>query len=250
MKKSILLAGIALFLTLFLTLPSIMATSVELIWDSHDAEISVTVHRYRPSSTSGWATEEFAVLEHEAEYSTGAISAWIDFSCNIEGLVSAENGNLYVASIIDQDYGSYFKGFRVAEVSINSEEDFEALFSAHTFTMRTHLDNTWTLDAWLSAEGSGMSVHALRLYQKTKSDGTLLGEYYALIDAVLEGDGEAFLGSGWFPDKRNDVWWGNETLAFQLTADDISAYIESVDFPIINIYMDVDELIGEVVRPR
>ncbi|RLG86167.1 MAG: hypothetical protein DRO39_03850 [Thermoprotei archaeon] len=247
-------AGIGLLLAL-LMLPGLTAASVELVWESDNAKISVTVHRYRPSSTSGWATEEFATLDHEAGHSLGHIMAWIDHSCNIEGFVSAKDGSLDVASIIHQQYGKWFRGVRIAEVSVESP-DFNATFSAHTFTMNTHLDNTWTLDAWLSAEGSDMSVYALRLYQHFKTHGTpdesdddMDSQYYALIDAVL-GDGEAFAGSGWFPDKRNSVWWGNETLAFQFTGDDISAYIESVDFPIISIYMDVDELIGEVVRPR
>jgi len=255
MSRSVLFAGIGLLLVL-LMLPTISATDVELVWNSNSADVSVTVHRYRPSSTSGWATEEFAVLEHTAGHSLGHILVWMDHSCNIEGDITAVDGSLYVASIIDQDYGKWFRGLRIAKVEIESPE-FTAEFSTHTFTLRTHIDNTWTLDSWLSAEGSDMHIQVLRLYQHFKthgspdeSDDIMDGQYYALIDAVLNGDGSAFVGSGWFPDYRNDVWRGDEALMFQLEGDDISAYIESVGFPIVTISIDVGEVEGSLAKPR
>jgi len=248
-KKSLVLLVLGFVLALALAPAIAQASSIEMEWKCKNAVINVLMHRYRPSSTSGWATEEFASLYHEAEETTGNIALRMDYSCDIEGSVSAVNGILEVGAFINQDYGAYFKGFRTSEIAISSPE-FTVSFNVHTFAFKTHLDNTWIHGAWMAGEAKDPTIHALRFYQKTKSDGSPLGEYYALIDAVLSGDSEFSVVSDFFPDSRHDVWWGNETLAFDLLADDIDAYIDVEEFPIINVYMDVGHLLGEIDKPR
>ena len=256
MKKGlVLLLGAVLALLL---MPSAVAkaSSAEVMWKGDDVHISVLIHRYRPSSTSGWATEEFASLLHDAEFSIGHIFLYIDYSCDIEGFVTAVNGNLDVASIIHQRYGKWFRGVRASEISLTSP-NFTVDFNVHTFSFKTHVDNTWTHGAWVSGEALDANIYATRLYQHFLTHGTpdegdddMDYECYAMISAVLSGEGDISVISDWFPDGRHSVWWGNETLAFDMSADDFNALISAENYPIMDIYMDVEHIFGEIVKPR
>ena len=258
MKKLVVLLGIVLVLFLVPTIAvaPASASDVELLWKGHNVHISVLVHRFRPSSTSGWATEEFASLEHFAGFSVGDVVLTMDYSCNIDGVISAENGFLDIASIIHQTYGKWFRGVRASEIVIGSP-NFTAQFNVHTFGMKTHVDNTWTLGSWAVVNATDLNVSAIRLYQHflthgtpDESDDTMDSEYYAIIDAILSGTANASIVSDWFPDERHSVWWGNETIAFAFEADDISSFINVEEFPEVHLYMDVGMLSGELIRPR
>jgi len=248
--------GTTLLLMLLATLATAKCTKVEVYWDSENAVISIVAHRYRPSSTSGWATEEFSILDHAAEKSAGYAVVEIDTSCSIKGLATAEEGHLVIASLINQKYGKWSRGFRDAEEQLIFS-DIEALFSADTFTLKTHVDNTWTLASEVVFNSSDkVSLLVMRLYQKYATHGTedesdddLLEQYYAMLLANVTGSLSSVAGSSWFPDARHDVWWGNETMYFDLKGSDLEAIIDT-DFPIINLLIEPDEIAGEVVRPR
>ncbi len=256
MRRIRFLLGMAIVLAILLSVSLASCTKVEVYWDSEDAIISIIAHRYRPSSTSGWATEEFSILDHAAEKSAGYAVVEIDTSCSIKGYATAEGGHLAIASLINQKRGKWFRGFRDAEEQLDFS-DIEALFSADTFTLKTHVDNTWTLASEVVFNSSDkVSLFAMRIYQKFKTHGTedesdddLEEQYYAMLLANITGSLSSVAGSSWFPDARHDVWWGNETLYFDLKGSDLEAIIDT-DFPIINLWVEPDEIAGEVTRPR
>ena len=256
MRKLGILLGVVLSLMLLASLSLAKCTKVEVYWDSENAVISIIAHRYRPSSTSGWATEEFSVLDHAAAKSTGYAIVEIDTFCSIKGIATAEEGHLAIASLINQKYGTWFRGVRDAEEQLNFS-DIEALFSADTFTMKTHVDNTWTLASEVVFNSSDkVSLFVMRLYEKYATHGTedesdddLLDQYYAMLLANVTGSLSSVAGSSWFPDSRNSVWRGNETMYFDLKGSDLEAIIDT-DFPIISLWVEPDEIAGEVVKPR
>ena len=242
----------AIVLALLMMVSVASSASVEVYWDSEEAEISITVHRYRPSSTSGWATEEFSIFQHKAEYSTGMVAGDIDHSCNTYGMFSALNGVVDVIAMNIRYEGPYFTTTMVSGEHLEGT-DFIVNFEARTFLFPTHMDNIWILESQLLMFGSGeASVSAVRSYSRIRnSDGSSLGEYYALLESVIEGDEiSALVGSGFFPDERHDVWWGDEKLYFNLQGESINAHLEAVGFPLIDISIEPGIVDGEIVRPK
>jgi len=247
MRKSSLILGVLLVLSLFLAFTAVKCAKVDLEWDSEGGvSISILVHKRWVSSTSGWVTEASSILEHEAESSTGMLTADASDYTTIEGNLNALDGDLLIMSFVDQKYGAWFRGVRIASGYVSAPEIF-AYFSSST---PAKTDNTWPLSIHTYFETKGDTIFGTlrdsEFFRTHGNDDPNDDELTSQFYAIFQGSGKDITGmfTNYFESTRG-VWWGNETVEFDVLGMDIEALI-STNYPEIELNIDIDSQVNQV----